>query len=140
MKEDRWQLLKTVTWFGDEQREVEAYVEELRDCLADTSPSPEECPECGGTDTLRTVEEHTQQLGQPDAYFYFPEVKFMAPVRTCGCGFAWTDYEMEGAAAEARRIAVESAYIKLVRENRSLAAFKATVDEALNSGDGAYRP
>jgi len=56
VKEDRWQLLKTVTWFGDEQREVEAYVEELRS------------------------------------------------------------------------------------ENRSLSAFKTTVDEALNSGDGTYRP
>lgn len=99
-------------------------------------PDPDTCPECGTYGATRTDEETT--------YTVHPEmaltVTYKFPAYTCTCGFSWTGYEKEDAEMLARLKVVQEKLGELWKENKSLRAFKANVDEALNSGDGSYRP
>src|SRR5512143_953464 len=96
--------------------------------------APDTCPECGAYDCARTEEETTCTI-HPEMKL---EVTYKFPAYTCECGFSWTGYEKEDAETSARLKVVEAKLVELWKENRSLRAFKNSVDEALNSGDGTY--
>lgn len=89
------------------------------------------CPNCGSKLVTEAMVSHTFQYGIKP---YVVNVLVTEPVMHCAeCLEEWTDYRGE----EARTVATIHA---LYKEVRSLAAFKASVDEALNTGDGSYRP
>jgi len=123
MDDERWQRLKKATWFMKEQEEVTAYVEELRALLADEDGKVE-CPDCGKTEAVRSIEEITEHLGGPeDGGIFDFDYTFKAPVFTCPCGYAWTGHEREVASTEARRLEVEKRYrLKVLEERRRDAA------------------
>ena len=90
------------------------------------------CPNCQSSAVTEAIVTSTFDYGcKPHPVI---KVSVTEPVMACGdCGEEWTDYRGE----EARSEAVIKA---LYTEVKSLLAFKAGVDEALNSGDGSYRP
>lgn len=98
--------------------------------------APDTCPECGTYDCARTEEETTYAI-HPEMKL---EVTYKFPSYTCSCGLSWTGHEEEDAETLARMRVLEVEVVKLWEENKSLRAFKNSVDEALNSGDGTYRP
>ncbi len=95
------------------------------------SRNQQSCPNCGSIRVTETIISHTFQYGiEP----YVVNVPVTEPVLHCmECSQEWTDYRGEDARSEATIRA-------LYREVQSLLAFKASIAEALNGGDGSYRP
>lgn len=95
------------------------------------------CFGCEGTDVTEQEETETFPYGVPESV----EIQVTQIVIRCkACGEAWTDWRGE----EAREAAVEK-YRRvfcapLEKRLRGYEAWERSVNEALNSGDGSYRP
>lgn len=102
------------------------------------------CPNCGSDKVTEIVETSTFNYGVDESV----AIQVTQPVVTCGtCGESFTDYRGEEARTEAveryRRVMSAPIQARLdaaEKELRGYAAWERSVNEALNSGDGSYRP
>jgi uncharacterized coiled-coil DUF342 family protein len=126
MEESRWQRLKQITWFREAQDEVMAYVEELRAELFARDAATAESIE-----RMRTY--FADGMGFKES---------VGGVEAMMLSLAVEAKAQREAHANVKKHYEELSqkYGKLEKEAHGLRGFKMSVDEALNSGDGVYRP
>lgn len=107
----------------------------------------EKCPECGSMDVTEKASVEKLRLLDPtldlssDNLDGLVDIEFVLTWQTCGsCSLSWTDIVGEAERSEAALHYSQRRMRELYTEVQSLRAFKRSVDESLNSGDGSYRP
>lgn len=104
-----------------------------------------QCPECSSGWVLSNQSEAMTAVYDPSIRDQggvgLVEIAFQQTTHGCDkCGLTWTGAEGELEEIIAQRLYFAERVAELSEECEKLRAFKARVEESLNSGDGTYRP
>lgn len=100
------------------------------------------CPECGSNEVLTNQSEATTTFLDPSkkSGMGLVQITFQQTTHGCDkCGLTWTGAEGEFEEVTAERLYFGQRVRELSEECEKLRAFRARVEESLNSGDGTYR-